>query len=299
MEKKTSQPFLVSSAEAEGIPCDWSCLPSISKRSSHSREKQEQGFALPHVPLTFLEVLNSQKSLLQVWSPPWESRAGKCLCSRLHQASLAQLLIGTAAASRSLGIGSRHHVGIFWGSEGAQESRAELCWAGSADLQSRALGTVSPCPTPLSCPAAPTTWPCRVSPSLLPHPHLPQLPLLPWLSSAGKQSRGRDLLGLAEGPAPGMRWPPALGTGGMSCGISSSVTPSPLRFPPAIPILLERLNKLSCSQGTAEGQPGHWGSSSSAGGSGDTEVTMAAESKYAKPSLGQTFSSAKTRQERQ
>lgn len=179
--------------------------------------------------------------------------------------------------------------------------RAELSFAGlavlicKAELWARCPRVPPPFPVLLPQPRGPAGSHSQ----LLPHLHLPQLPLLPWLSSGGKQSRGRDLLGLAEGPAPGMRWPPALGTGGMSCGISSSVTPSPFLFPPAIPILLQRLNKLSCSQGTAEGQPGHWGSSSSAGGSGDTEVTMAAESKDAKPSLGQTFSSAKTRQERQ
>lgn len=135
MEKKISQPFLVSSAEAEGIPCDWSCLPSTSElthpRLSHSREKQEPGFALPHVSLTFLEILNPQKLLLQAWSLLWETRAGKMsLC--LHEASLVQLLIGTRAAwsirvssSQEKAPQEPNHSGVL-----SEPRRAELSFAG-------------------------------------------------------------------------------------------------------------------------------------------------------------------------
>lgn len=112
---------------------------------------------------------------------------------------------------------------------------------------------------------------------LLPHPS--SAPTLPWLSPGGKcgictQAQGTGAGGRGGSPGGGV------GTGGICCGISLSMSHFPFCSPPAIPTLLERLNKLFCSQGLLRVT---LGSSRSAGGSGDTEVTWTV-----------SFSSAKT-----
>lgn len=159
----------------------------------------------------------------------------------------------------------------------SEPRRAELSFAGLAVLICKAAAWLwalgNGAELWARCPRVPPPLPVLLPQPRGPeesHPHSSLTPCFPGFPHVGNMEQGK-----------GFAWPCRRGSprDGVATGCPVASPRSPFYFPPAIPILLGGLNNLSCSQGTAEGQPGQWGSPSSAGGSGDTEVTMTAESK--------------------